>query len=148
MRTISAKELEITLAVAGYVTGFHTSIVDRRYALPTRGFIEGAFSSALWSFQSFFNVLQWTEEANDCDDFARVAAGFAQILHFLTPNRPPAAALAVGELWYVKDDGTGHAINIVLCGPDPKDVLCYEPQTRQIVELTETEKNRATALRF
>lgn len=147
MKILDATELQLTLAVAGFDAGSRNSIVDRRYALPTKGFIEGAFSKALWSFQSFFAILRWTEEANDCDDFARIAAGFAQILHFLTPGRPPATALAVGELWYVKDNGENHAINIALCGPTPADVICYEPQTRQIVTLSETEKGRTHTLR-
>jgi len=150
MKILTAAELELTCAVAGYapmdVNKF--SVVDRRYALPTRNFLESAFSAALWSFQSFFDVLRWSEEANDCDDFARLAAAFGQILHYLTPGRPPATALAVGELWYVKDSGESHAINIALCGPTPDDVVCYEPQTRRIVTLSEQEKSRTHTLRF
>ena len=118
MKILTAAELELTCAVAGYapmdVNKF--SVVDRRYALPTRNFLESAFSAALWSVQSFFDVLRWSEEANDCDDFARLAAAFGQILHYLTPNRPPATALAIGELWFVQDSGSGHAINIVRAG--------------------------------
>lgn len=148
MKILSATELMLTLAVAGYDAGPGWNVPDRRYAMPTRNFIEGAFSSALWSFQGFFAVLRWHEEANDCDDFARIAAGFAQILHFLTPDRPPATALAVGELWYVKDDGSGHAINIAVCGPAVSDVVTYEPQTRQLVSLTEAERGRITMMRF
>jgi len=150
VKTITATELQITLAVAGFAPSAPeaTSIADRQYAMPTRNFLEGAFSSALWSFQAFFKTLDWTAEANDCDDFARIAAGFAQILHFLTPGRPPATALAVGELWYVKDTGEGHAINIALCGTDANDVVCYEPQTRKVVLLTPTEKDRTRIIRF
>lgn len=148
MKILSATEILLTLAVAGYDAGAGWNAADRRYALPTRGFIEGAFSSALWSFQKFFDVLNWTDEANDCDDFARIAAGFAQILHCLTPGRPPATALAVGELWYVRDSGEGHAINVALCGGGPDDVVCYEPQTRKVVELSVTEKARVTLIRF
>jgi len=148
MKILTGTELQLTLAVAGYDAGPRNSFVDRQYALPTRGFLTGAFSAALWSFQSFFNLLNWTEEANDCDDFGRVAAGFAQILHFLTPGRPPATALAVGELWYVQDSGENHAINVALCGPTPDDVVCYEPQTRRVVTLSDTEKGRVHTLRF
>lgn len=148
MKILSATEIQLTLAVAGYDAGAGWNAADRRYALPTRGFIEGAFSSALWSFQKFFSILNWREEAQDCDDFARIAAGFAQILHCLTPGRPPATALAVGELWYVRDSGDGHAINVALCGGGPDDVVCYEPQTRKVVELSVTEKARVSLIRF
>jgi hypothetical protein len=56
--------------------------------------------------------------------------------------------LAVGELWYVRDSGEGHAINVALCGVGPDDVVCYEPQTRKVVELSVTEKARVTLIRF
>ena len=148
MKILTGTELQLTLAVAGYDAGAGWNAADRRYALPTRGFIEGAFSSALWSFQKFFSILNWSEEAMDCDDFARIAAGFAQILHCLTPGRPPATALAVGEIWYVRDSGEGHAINVALCGGGPDDVVCFEPQTRKVVELSVTEKARVTLIRF
>ena len=148
MKILSATEILLTLAVAGYDAGAGWNAADRRYALPTRGFIEGAFSSALWSFQKFFSILRWSEDAMDCDDFARIAAGFAQILHCLTPGRPPATALAVGELWDVGASGEGHAINVALCGGGPDDVVCYEPQTRKVVELSVTEKARVTLIRF
>jgi len=150
MKLLSNFELQTTLALAGVAPAspYATSIADRTYALPTLNFLGGAFSTALWSFQQFFEVLRWTPEANDCDDFARIAAGFAQMLHYLTPNRPPATALAVGELWYVKDSGEGHAINVALCGPSPDGVVFYEPQTRQLVKLTDTELARVTIVRF
>lgn len=150
MKILTANELELMVAVAGYsplaVNRF--SIVDRLYAMPTRTFLLGAFSGALLSFQTFFKVLKWTEEANDCDDFARLAAGFAQVLHYLTPGRPTATALAVGELWYVQDSGGGHAINIAVCGHGPDDVVCYEPQTRKEVRLTDNERLNIMAVRF
>jgi hypothetical protein len=150
MKILTAAELELTCAVAGYapmdVNKF--SVVDRRYAMPTRDFLAGAFSAALWSLQKFFDLLNWSEEANDCDDFARLAAAFGQILHYLTPNRPPATALAIGELWYVQDSGGGHAINIAVCGPAPSDVVLYEPQKRQVVRLSDEEKAQIHAIRF
>lgn len=145
--TLTQQELRNAIEAAGYGAN-NWSLADRRYAMPTRGFISGAFSAALWSFQSFFNILNWVEEAMDCDDFARIAAGFAQILHFLTPNRPPQSALAVGELWYQRDSGEGHAINLCVCGLNPEDVVAYEPQTRQIVTLNEGEKLLASMIRF
>lgn len=143
-KVLSSFELQVRLAAAGYEAP-NWSVADRCYAMPTRGFVMGAFSSALWSFKSFFQVLNWTEEANDCDDFARLAATFAQILHFLTPDRPPATALALGEFWFVRDDGTGHAINLALCG---EEVVAYEPQTRNEVTLSADEKRRGMLVRF
>lgn len=124
-------------------------LADREYAMPTRNFLTGAFASALWTLQGFFGVLGWTEEANDCDDFAGLARCFAQILHFLTPGRPARSALAVGEFWYEKDNnGGGHAINVACCGLEASDVVFFEPQTRNLVNLSATEKASAILVRF
>ncbi len=146
--TRTGAQIAEQLQAAGVVSlSWH--IADRDYALPTVNFLRRAFASALWSFQNFFAVLSWTEEANDCDDFARISAGFAQILHYLTPGRPAQSALAVGEFWYQKDNfGGGHAINVACCGLEPSDVVFYEPQTRTVVHLSDTEKANATMVRF
>ena len=141
-------QLAEQLQAAG-VASLSWHIADRNYALPTVNFLRGAFASALWSFQNFFAVMSWTEEANDCDDFARLAAAFAQILHYLTPGRPECSALAVGEFWFQKDNGGGgHAINVACCGLEASDVVFYEPQTRTVLHLTDTEKASATMVRF
>lgn len=144
MKILSASELTMECAVAGFANA-SIDVVDRAYACPTEAFLEGAFASALRSLQWFFKVLTWSAEANDCDDFARLAAAFAQILHFLTPNRPPATALALGELWYRRDVGGAHAINIARTD---KGVQTYEPQTRSLVKLSETEKLNTFKIRF
>lgn len=146
--TRTASEIALQLAAAGVATqSWH--LADRQYAMPTRNFLTGAFSAALWTLQEFFGVLGWTEEAQDCDDFAGLARCFAQILHFLTPGRPAKTALAVGEFWYQQDNGAGgHAINVACCGLDPSDVVFYEPQTRKEKFLSDAEKASATMVRF
>lgn len=144
-KVIDSNQLQAYLWQAGYETGTW-SVADRMYAMPTREFLTGAFAAALWSFLSFFKLIQWIEEAHDCDDFARLAAGFAQILHVLTPGRPPATALAIGEFWYVRDNNQGaHAINLAVIG---EDVFAYEPQTRRIIELSDAEKKSGMHTRF
>ena len=146
--TITSLTLITEVTLAGYGSPVQPdlfSVVDRVYAKPTLEFLEGAFSKSLWSVQNFFGAASWSEEANDCDDFARCAAFLAQLLHYRTPGRPPASALAVGELWYVRDNGEGHAINIAFTD---KGVVCYEPQTRAIVTLSPAEKNNCFKIRF
>jgi hypothetical protein len=140
--------LDISLAVLG--DGFAVpdnawSIADRVYMMPTRAWIEGAYSDALASVQEFFHTQEYAEEENDCDDFARLAASFAQILHHNTPGHPPATALAFGELWYKCDDGINHVLNIAICGGE---VVTYEPQSLRIVTVSATEKQRVNAVRF
>lgn len=145
---VTQLELITEVTLAGYGSPVQAdlfSVVDRVYAKPTLEFLEGAFSKSLRSVQNFFGVAAWSVEANDCDDFARCAAFLAQLLHYRTPGRPPASALAFGELWYVKDSGEGHAINIAFTD---KGVVCYEPQTRSIVTLSVTEKGSVFKIRF
>lgn len=143
-KIITAEQLQAYLWQAGYETGTW-SCADRQYVMPTRDFLTGAFAAALWSFLTFFKLTTWIEESHDCDDFARLASAFAQILHVLTPGRPPATALALGEFWYMQDSGGGHAINIVLID---EEVVTYEPQTRRVVELSDTEKKSGMHTRF
>jgi hypothetical protein len=143
-RIIDSDQLQAYLWQAGYETGTW-SVADRSYAMPTRQFLTGAFAAALFSFLQFFNLLKWIEEAHDCDDFARLAAAFAQILHVLTPGRPPATALALGEFWYVQDSGGAHAINLAVID---EEVVAYEPQTRRVVQLSATEKRSGMHTRF
>ncbi len=123
------------------------SLADRAYALPTRRWMLGPFADALRRLQFEFRVNKWTAEDNDCDDFARLAAAFAQVLHANTPDRPAATALAVGELWYVQDGGAGHAIVFAICGPSVEDVLFFEPQDGTEKQLSEPEKQTVMLVR-
>jgi hypothetical protein len=143
---LTSSQLAEALNAAGiYPTQW--SLADRAYALPTRQWVLGAYAEALRRLQFEFAVNHWTAEDNDCDDFARLAAAFAQILHTNTAGHPAATALAVGELWYFQDGGGGHAIVFAVCGPNPEDVLLFEPQTAAEKTLSDTEKQNATLAR-
>ena len=134
------------MAAGVYTTGW--SLADRAYVMPTRQWMLGPFADALRRLQFEFGVNKWTAEDNDCDDFSRLAAAFAQVLHVNTPGHPPATALALGELWYVQDGGKGgHAIVFACCGTDPQDVLFFEPQDGTEKTLSETERQNVTLVR-
>tara|TARA_R110000868_G_scaffold117108_3_gene311137 strand:- start:1405 stop:1845 length:441 start_codon:yes stop_codon:yes gene_type:complete len=143
---INSSQMIMQLAEAGIVSPTW-SISDGSYAMPTLQWVTGPFSDALRKLQYEFKVSGWTREDNDCDDFARLSAAFAQVLHHNTPDRPEGTALAVGELWYLQDAGGGHAINFAVCGPDKTDVLFYEPQRVALVQLTESERARTLLIR-
>lgn len=147
MKLVSSTELILELAVAGYGGGNSGifDVVDRQYALMTEDFLTGEFSKSLWSLQNFFETKQWIAESNDCDDFARAAAFLAQTLHHRTPNKPKDSGIAFGELWYVRDAGDAHAIDIVKTENGYKE---YEPQTRSIVKLSATERANTFKIRF
>ena len=143
---IQAPQIINQLIAAG-ITSAGWSVSDSEYALPTMQWVTGPFSDALRKLQYEFKVNRWTREDNDCDDFARLSAAFAQVLHSNTPDHPEGTALAIGEMWYVQDSGGGHAINFAVCGPDHTDVLFYEPQRVALVQLSEAERDRTVLIR-
>lgn len=146
---ISPLAIELQLSCCGIGNeATHWSLADRAYAMPSHQWLLGPFAASLGTLQFEFRVKQWSAEDNDCDDFARLAASFAQVLHVNTPDHPPATALAVGELWYVLDDGGAHAINIAICGPNISDVVFFDPQTRDVKTLSSKELTSATMIRF
>lgn len=119
------------------------AVPDAKYILPTRRWIDSDFSSGLWQFQHEMGIARWESESNDCDKFAIAASFYAKWLNHSSPNRNVDAGLAFGELYYLKSGlaGQGHAINffIALAG-DSIQLVCYEPQTRSVVELSPAEK--------
>lgn len=122
---------------------------DAEYALPTLGWIKGDFSSAFNSFKFQLGNSQWHSESNDCDDFARFAAFFAQYLHHNTTRKLANTGLCFGEFWYVTTAGTGHAINVFLYRENEKVKLgFFEPQTGAVVNLTKQEIESCSFYRF
>ncbi len=146
--SVEATELESLALEAGFACLSGASIADRSYALPSKRWVVGDYFEALWAFQHALMVGKWKEEENDCDDFARMAAAFAQLLHHRTIDKDKATALAIGELWFQQAPGVGHAINIAVCGRHPDDVFVFEPQTCKRIDLTEEQKDHIYMIRF
>jgi len=144
--SVLSTQIIAQLTSAGIVSA-GWSVADSQYALPTMQWVTGPFSDALRKLQYEFKVNRWTREDNDCDDFARLSAAFAQVLHSNTPDHPEGTALAIGEIWYVQDTGGAHAINFAVCGPEHTDVIFYEPQRCATVLLSEQERARTILIR-
>lgn len=144
-----AKPVEVE-QVAEVLDGeFHFAgkIADRVYMVPSQEWIGTGFSQSWTAFREALGP--WTAEDNDCDDFARGAAFFAQLLHHNTKGRPPASALAFGEFWYQRRDGVGHAINFFLYREGSAlKVGYFEPQTGQPLILTPKEIESCIAWRL
>lgn len=141
-RTLDAFDVSIAVAAHG-INASSFAIPDAKYVIPTRRWVESDFSAGLWQFQNEMGISNWSAESNDCDKFAIAASFYAKWLNHSSPNRSVAAGLAMGELYYLKGGvtGQGHAINffIVQVG-EALQLICYEPQTRTPVELSEAEK--------
>ena len=114
---------------------------DARYMLPTEEWFVSKFPAFLRDFQFDLRQLSWAAEANDCDDFAKMAAAFAKLLHANTAGRAPVTSLAIGEFYYTKDSGEFHAINfaIVRVAAGQYKILFLEPQSCKIIKLSKEE---------
>jgi hypothetical protein len=138
--SVSASELDPLLYSEFGIAG---QVADDVYLLPSLNWVETDFTSAWFTFASALGL--WTEEENDCDDFARGAAFFAQVLNHNTP-RKPHAALAFGEFWYQRDSGTAHAINFFVYRAAGKlKIGFYEPQGHIRVNLSNAEVHSCRA---
>lgn len=117
-----------------------SAVADTAYALPAEEWLDGTFSTDLEKYQYEFKTSGWVNEENDCDDFARNAANFAQVLHHNTSNKLKNTGLLFGEFWYITSTGEGHAINfVVVMLKDAPTLQFYEPQTHRRIVLTTSE---------
>ena len=147
---LSANQVKAYMVITNDIYPILAGIqVDAAYVLPTLDWVKGSFSQAFASFKFQLNNGQWKSEANDCDDFARFGAFFAQYLHHNTQNRIKNTALCFGEFGYQKKDMSGHAINVFLYRDQGKVYIgFYEPQTCEVITLTKEEMSACQFYRF
>lgn len=136
--TVFSDEMLEFLTESGFTTR-NRAITDSDFALPTEKWIKTTYSSALSDFLFKMRSDIPAEEDNDCDDFALAATFFAKLLHRRTKGRPEYTGLAFGEFYYIKTDVGGHAINFFVTNDNGLKVCFYEPQTKEIIKLTEAE---------
>lgn len=118
-------------------------IADRAYSLPSSEWFP-KFNR--WFRHQMAKLVgdRWNARF-DCDDFARFFASFCQLANYQTNEAKRAEGLAVGELFFRRDDGQGHAINLALT---EKGVQFIEPQNGEFLELSESEKTSIWFVRF
>ena len=119
------------------------NVGDALYSLPSLEWVQNDFTQAYRQFKASVDV--YRAESNDCDNFERACAFFADLLWSNTP-KTTATGLAFGEFWYEQDTGGGHAINFFLyrfLGPDIM-IGFYEPQTGSVKSLTQKEISSCT----
>lgn len=132
-------------------------IADSAYALPSYNWVEDQFSTAWKRLREFMAIDEYKDEMNDCDDFARMCAAFAQSLHSRTLKSSKAlnrraCALAFGEFWYFDSSLHGyHAINAFLYRDEMNGIVrlgYYEPQTATITALPNADVWSCTMFRI
>ena len=146
---INFDEINFVMDKVGAVTS-NVFFADSRYAMASEDWIINGYSKALSEFLTSFKSNEWINEENDCDNFASMAFSFSQILHHNTLNKLQKTALAMGEFWYIRKEGGGHAINVFIVwqNDDNYKVIFYEPQWQKVVELTKEEIASVRYYRF
>lgn len=83
-------------------------------------------------------VLRW-DTRFDCQRFVQFYVGLAQARFFRVAFHTwqPAGALAIGPVWYLRADGTGHAI---VQAVTERGTLFIDPQSGHEVELSAAER--------
>lgn len=126
---------------------------DRKYWLPSKEWIE--------SFVVFYkgmlekNKVTYSKQF-DCEDFAMLFKVMASKC-FVDTITTDCDGIAIGEYWYYPDINVylqlvsgivleGHAINAIIL--DTGDVIYIEPQTGNIVKLTDSEKSKPYFIKF
>ncbi len=128
-------------------------IADGAYALVNPDWFYGPFARSLGQFYREAGLDDYWPGTNDCDDFTRGAAWLAQLFYVRSSGLSlfDFSALAVGECWYITDQGVGHVILIALVEAKPPlklQPVFMEPQTQRKVTLSECEIVSIKFLRF
>ena len=145
MKKLSGPEVKIAiLAIAPSAKVF---VADSDYALPTLHWLSKVFYP--WFQAEMFRIVanKW-DSRFDCDNFAQFFAAWAAVSHWSAPASTPQG-LAVGECWYKRDSGGGHAINITMTEEDGKQVVAFiEPQNGERLELSQAELTSLHLVKF
>lgn len=121
-------------------------VADGNYSICTQDWFCGAFARALRTLLFQMQSTVWRSESNDCDDFTRIGATFAQMLHN-RGGKHPDTSLAVGEFWYVSTEGP-HAILAAIVKKDGYKLFFLDPQDQRPKLLTYDEIASCSAYRF
>lgn len=92
-------------------------------------------------------IVDWNERF-DCNRFVGFCIGLAQAHYFRASfhRRNPGNALALGPIWYTRDNGrTRHALVQALT---ERGRVFFDPQNGREVELTPTEQASAYLMVF
>lgn len=121
---------------------------DKLYSVPSLRWFTEEFPRQWHQFAFSHLTETYQVEANDCDDWTRGAAFFAQLLHSRSKQ---GTALAVGEFWYEQAQGRPHALLAAVChdGSTNFVIAFVEPQGfPRAVTLQKAEYQSCIARRF
>ena len=124
---------------------------DANYTLYSLNYIkgEGYEKFKKWLFRR--GILGW-RHTFDCDNYAEAFRVFLQIVHTKAQkgkdDNSTKQSVAIGVVWYERDDRGGHAVNVVVSKIEDESVdrteslvvKFIEPQTGEELELTNSER--------
>jgi len=125
---------------------------DETYILPEEWWVKTTFAQAWELTKAILHTNDYRPLTNDCDDFARLCAAYAQLLNNATILKLGIAdaSLAFGEFWYESAEGP-HAINAYIypVGTGKEVGIGFiEPQNGQTLDLTPNEIRSCSLLRL
>jgi hypothetical protein len=138
MKILTAAQVKQTLLQKG----IKANLLDSAYVYPTKDWCKKFFVALRG--QLFGQVGGYQVNSFDCDDYALTAMSMARLVH--AQNKKVNASLAVGYFEYFSEDPSvngHHAINIAFT---ESGVVFLEPQTGDILKLTNNEINSYTRI--
>jgi hypothetical protein len=140
------------LAEHGIVPMQALLFADDRFACPKESWVRDTFPGLYRDELIRRDLTKYEEERNDCDDFTRLACVYANQLHNQAVNMTGEYAntsLAVGEFWYTRDDGVGHALAVfIVSRQGVATPVFFDGTTNLITAPSPQEINTCRVVRF
>jgi len=137
-KTVSNDDVKLTLMMYGVT--FNSSVfADPEYNLLSKDWVETNAQMDFLQFLRDLGLTEWKQNVGDCDDFAKAFTVFLK--SYIKKEHPNAASPAVGEIYYIRDEGGAHAINVIVLD-DPSGLYSlsfFEPQAQKFVNLSQEE---------
>ena len=134
---VSSTDIKRILSIAGCLTYCDPVILDSSYSCPDKDWIEREFSAEWFNFKG--QVMSYTKECWDCDNYAFLCFSYAQACHARLGG--VKTGLAFGVITFLKNGLIPHAANFFLSGDS---LIGYEPQTCEVFYFTDKEKESIT----
>jgi hypothetical protein len=143
MQTITNLEVKKYLKIGSNDT-VTINTPDANYCMYSEDFIlgEGYKNFKSWLFKR--GIFGW-RQTFDCDNYAEAFIVYLQILHTKAMQKEKdlskKQSVAFGVIWFNRDKGGGHAINVFITKDNEGlvHIKYIEPQTGEIVYLSQTE---------
>lgn len=148
-KTLHYAELERFIVSEHGMRSSDKFYADSQFFIVNEDWVKGEFAPSFNQFLLEFRKKYAKSGISDCDNFAFLAANFANFLHTSQLASSNDVGIAFGVIGYPRDMGGGHAVNLIIVGSKEKpDLLFFEPQTGKFVNLSKKEKEQSILVSF